>query len=159
MKKENILKIKKMEQQVTELTAGWQRTQADFVNYKKQSNEDRLQLIKSANLDLIYNLLPVLDNFKLAAEHTPNELKNNSWAEGIKQIERQLEIILESEGLSKISSLGEIFNPEIHEAVEEIKSDKPDGSIIFEVLPGYKYHGQVLRPAKVKVAKKLNPQK
>ena len=157
MKKENIYKIKKLEEQVAELTAGWQRTQADFINYKKQVSEDKVQSIKSANSDLIYDLLPVLDNFKLAATHAPADLENNNWARGIKQIERQLEIILENEGLTKIPSLGEHFNPEFHEAIEEIESDKEDGSVIAEVLPGYKYNGQILRPAKVKVAKKLNP--
>jgi molecular chaperone GrpE len=153
MKKENISKIKKLEQQIAELTAGWQRTQADFVNYKKQASEDRLKLIESANTDLIYSLLPVLDNFKLAANHAPKDLENNDWAMGIKQIERQLELILESEGLTKISALGEHFNPELHEAVEEVDSDKEEGTIAAEILPGYKFNGQVLRPAKVKVAK------
>lgn len=155
MKKENIDKIKKLEEQVVKLTAGWQRSQADFINYKKQSIKDGVRLINSANSDLIYHLLPVLDNFKLAATHAPKDLENNNWVNGIKQIERQLEIILENEGLEKISSLGEHFNPEIHEAAEEVESDKPEGSVVLEVLPGYKYHDQVLRPAKVKVAKKL----
>lgn len=159
MKKENLNKIKKLEQEILELTAGWQRTQADFINYKKQVTEDRAQLIKLANSDLIYDLLPVLDNFKLAANHAPADLENNDWGRGIKQIERQLEIILENEGLKKISTLGEHFNPEIHEAVEEVESDKPEGSIITEVLPGYKFSGQVLRPAKVKVAKRSNQPK
>lgn len=159
MKKENLNKIKKLEEQIAKLTAGWQRTQADFINYKKQVGEDRTQLIKSANSNLIYDLLPVLDNFKLAANHAPKDLENNDWARGIKQIERQLEIILANEGLEKISTLGDCFNPEIHEAIEEVESDKPEGSIVTEILPGYKYHGQVLRPAKVKVAKKLNPPK
>jgi len=156
MKKENLSKIKQLEKQIAELSAGWQRTQADFINYKKQAGVDRAALIESSNANLIYDFLPILDNFKLAATHAPKELEGNSWAEGIKQIERQLEMILESEGLSKISTLGEHFNPELHEAVGEVESAEPEGQIVSEILPGYKFNGQVLRPAKVKLAKKPN---
>ena len=89
MKKENVKKIKELETKITELTAGWQRTQADFVNFKKQVSDDRVNLVKSSNTDLIYQLLPVLDNFKLAADHLPKDLENNNWAQGIKQVEKQ----------------------------------------------------------------------
>jgi molecular chaperone GrpE len=94
-----------------------------------------------------------LDNFQLAAKHIPENLENDNWAQGIKQIEKQFEDILISVGLERIQSVGEHFNPEFHEAVEEIESDKPEGEIVEEVLAGYKFDGDVLRPSKVRVSK------
>ncbi|MCX6810767.1 MAG: nucleotide exchange factor GrpE, partial [Candidatus Berkelbacteria bacterium] len=76
-----------------------------------------------------------------------------NWAIGIKQIEKQFENILFENGLERIESVGQEFNPELHEAIEEIESDKPSGIIVEEILSGYKFAGSVLRPAKVKVAK------
>lgn len=141
---------------INELTNGWQRTQADFINYKNKVAEERSALIKLANLDLIYEILPVLDNFVLAAKHIPKELENNIWAEGIKQIEKQLESVLSGAGVSRIESVGTQFNPELHEVVAEVFSESPDGTILEEMASGYLFKGSVVRPAKVKIAKKKN---
>lgn len=153
MKKDDTKKIKELETKISELTVGWQRTQADFVNFKKQTADERIKLIRSAGVDIVDQLLPVLDHFQLAAKHLPKDLGGNSWAQGIKQIEKQFENILFENGLERIDSLGKEFNPELHEAVEEVESEKPSGIIVEEILSGYKYSDLVLRPAKVKVSK------
>ena len=153
MKKIDNKKIKELESKIAELTSGWQRTQADFLNYKKQAADERLKLISSAGADIVEQLLPVLDHFQLAAKHLPKELETDNWTQGIKQIEKQFENILSENGLARIDSVGQEFNPQIHEAVEEIESDKPAGTVVEEILSGYRYAGEVLRPAKVKVAK------
>lgn len=154
--KKNDPRIVELEQKIGELTAGWQRTQADFVNYKKQSAEDKVKYCRSANGNLVYDLLPVLDNFQLAAKHIPANLADDNWAQGIKQIEKQFEDILAQEGLERIETIGETFNPEFHEAVEHVESDKPEDEIVEEVLSGYKFDGEVIRPAKVKVSRGLS---
>ena len=146
-------KIIELEKKIAELTSGWQRTQADFLNFKKQSADDRINLISGASADLILDILPVLDNFQLAAKHVPKELKDNNWAQGVTQIEKQLELILENSGLSKIETIGVELDPELHEAIEEIESDKKPGTIIEEVLAGYTLNDNLIRVAKVKVAK------
>ena len=153
MKKQESKKIKELEVKVGELTAGWQRTQADFLNFKKQVSDERLRLINSAGADTIEQLLPVLDHFQLAAKHLPKNLQDDNWAIGIKQIEKQFEHILFENGLERIESVGREFNPEFHEAVEEVVSDQPMGIIVEEILSGYKFGGAILRPAKVRVAK------
>lgn len=153
MDKNQKKKVKELEGKIAELTTGWQRTQADFLNYKKQNADERLRLINSAGTDIVEQLLPVLDHFQLAAKHLPKNLQNDNWALGIKQIEKQFEGILFDNGLERIESVGQEFNPEYHEAIEEAKSDKLSGTVIEEILSGYKFAGQVLRPAKVKVAK------
>jgi len=152
MKKEKHPSIAELEHKISELTCDWQRTQADFVNFKNKAQEERAKICKKANADLVYELLPVLDNFQLAAKHVPKKLENDNWAQGIKQIEKQLENILAGLGLEKIESVGAHFNPEIHEAVEYIPSEKPENEVVDEVLSGYKFNGQLLRPAKVKVS-------
>jgi len=141
------------EQKIGELTIGWQRCQADFTNYRRQVEEDRKKLLKMANGDLMLDILPVLDNFQLAAKHIPAELENNNWAQGVKQIEKQLETILESEGLTRIETIGAEFNPHIHEAIEHVSSDQPEGIITEEISAGYKFDEEIIRPAKVKVSK------
>lgn len=163
MKKEKISKtdpqILELETKVAELAAGWQRTQADFVNFRRQAEADRQNLIKSANTDLILDILPVLDNFQLAAKHTPEELKNNVWAQGISQIEKQLESILSNIGLEKISAVGTQFDHNLHEAIESVESGQPEEEIVEEVQAGYTLNGAVIRAAKVKVSKGKNEQK
>jgi molecular chaperone GrpE len=146
-------KISELENEITELTAGWQRTQADFMNYKKNAAAERASLIKSANQDLIEEILPILDNFALAAKHLPAELENNTWAQGVKQIEKQLENVLKDEGLERIESVGNVFDPNRHEAVDQVESDRPEGEIVEEVSPGYRFNGITIRPARVKVSK------
>jgi molecular chaperone GrpE len=144
--------LKKLEEKIAELTNGWQRAQADFLNYKKQAAEDKINFCKNANTELIYELLPVLDNFQRAATHAPEELENDNWAIGIKHIEKQLENILSENGLEKIESKGQQFNPHYHEAIEHVESDKPEGEIVEEILAGYKFNDSIIRPAKVKVS-------
>jgi len=145
-------RIAELEQKLGELTAGWQRTQADFVNFKKQSADEKVKYCRSANANLVYDLLPVLDNFQLAAKHFPANLENDNWAQGIKQIEKQFEDILKEEGLERIETVGQTFNPEFHEAMEHVESDKPEDEIVEEVLSGYKFDSEVIRPAKVNVS-------
>ena len=146
-------KITELEQKIGELTAGWQRTQADFVNFRKQVEQDKAKWRQDVRADFICELLPILDNFQLAAKHAPAELENNSWAQGIKQIEKQLENLLTSEGLEKIESVGSEFNPHLHEAIEHIPSKEPENTVIEELCVGYTLNGEVLRSAKVKVSK------
>jgi len=149
-------KVIELEAKVAELTSGWQRAQADLSNYRRQADEDRKKLIKCANSDLVMEILPVLDNFQLAAKHVPQELEDNNWTKGIRQIEKQLENILAIEGLKKIETIGQEFDPQFHEAIEHIENERPEDEIVEEIAPGYLLHDDVLRPAKVKVSKGKN---
>lgn len=141
-----------LEQKVGELTAGWQRTQADFQNFRRQTEEDRKKLIRMANIEFLSNILPVLDNFQLAAKHVPAELESNNWVIGVKQIEKQLESILADSGLEKIATTGMQFDPNFHESIESIASDKPENEIVEEITAGYKFGDVVIRPSRVKIS-------
>ncbi|MFH1382455.1 MAG: nucleotide exchange factor GrpE [Chloroflexota bacterium] len=128
---------------------GWKRAQADFVNYKRRSEQEREELIKSANAALILALLPVLDDFERAWNAMPAEPEGTAWVEGAKLIERKLRTALEAVGLSQIEAVGKPFDPRFHEAVKQVEGK--EGIIIDEFQKGYKLNDKVLRPAKVTV--------
>lgn len=136
-----------------ELEALCKRIQADFENYKKRSQKEREEFSKYANVDLILQILPIMDNFQLATKHLPKELKDDNWAQGVLQIEKQFEQVLTAEGIEEIRSIGVQFDPYLHEGIEEVVSAKPKGEVTEEILRGYKLNDKVIRHAKVKVSK------
>ena len=136
-------------EQADNYLANWQRTQADFINYKKRSEQERLELSKMMKANIIYTLLPVLDNLERALEAVPPELGENSWVEGIKLTVRNFETILEAQGIVPLKSLGEPFDPRIHEAVRQDKGK--EGTVIEEIQKGYKLNDTLVRPAMVVV--------
>jgi len=129
--------------------AGWQRAQADFMNYKKRSEQEKQDLSKFANSVLILNLLPVLDDFERAFSSIPPKMGKLSWLDGIKLIERKLWAVLQAQGVSPIKALGEPFNPQFHEAVRQDKGQ--EGVVIEEVQKGYMIEDRVIRPTMVVV--------
>lgn len=143
----------KTEDELTEIKSLLMRVQADFDNYRKRTQKEKEDFALFLNGDLILRTLPVLDNFQLALKHLPKELEKNDWVKGIWQIERQLEQVLADEGAQKIPTVGQKFDPYVHEAVEEVPSPAPEGEITDEVLAGYRLGDKILRHAKVKVSK------
>jgi molecular chaperone GrpE len=129
--------------------AGWQRAQADFINYKKRAEQEKQDLSKFANSVLILNLLPVLDDFERAFSSIPPKAGKMSWVDGIRLVERKLWAVLQAQGVTPIKALGEPFDPQFHEAVREDKGK--DGIVIEEVQKGYMLEDRVIRPTMVVV--------
>jgi len=106
---------------------------------------------------LIMEILPIYDTFSLAVKYIPEDLKDKEWTKGVVQLKIQLENLLKDKGLEEIKSVGEKFDPELHEAVEMVSppagGEKSEGEILEEVQKGYKLNGMVIRTAKVKIAK------
>lgn len=140
--------------QAAEYLDGWQRTQAEFSNYKKRQEAERTQVRAFANANLLRKLLPIVDDFERAATTLPSDLAQLTWCEGIFMIRHKLDSVLESEGVKPIETEGESFDPRYHEAVthEEVPGYE-EGQIIGEVQRGYILDERVLRPALVRVAK------
>ena len=154
MKKEKKTTEEDLQAEFEELKSLLQRTQADFVNYRRRNEEDKATFVKCATSDIVEQLLPVLDNFALAAKHIPAELANNSWAQGVQAIEKQFEQILLTNGLEKVETEGKPFDPNLHEAVgEKHQKGAKSGVVISEEAPGYTLGGKLIRPAKVIVNK------
>jgi molecular chaperone GrpE len=147
-------KLEEAEKKAAGYLAGWQRARADFLNYKKEEVERMEVFLKYAVEEFILKILPVLDNFDLAEKKLPEDSKNSEDVKGLLQIKTQLSDFLKNEGVEEIKTIGEKFDPNLHEAVEEVESkDKDSGIIVEEVQKGYKINGRLLRPAKVKVVK------
>jgi len=129
--------------------AGWQRAQADFMNYKKWSEQEKEEAIKFANSGILVSLLPILDDLERAFASKPNRLNEHSWVDGMRLIDRKLRTVLEAQGLSPIEALGGPFDPYLHEAVRQDKGK--EGIVIEELQKGYKFRDKVIRPSKVVV--------
>ena len=129
--------------------ANWQRAQADFINYKRRTEQERQEASKFANATLILNLLPILDDLERALNSVPPQIAENDWTDGVRLIERNFRTVLEAQGLSPIQALGEPFDPNFHEALREDKGK--EGIVIEEFQKGYMLGDRVLRPSKVVV--------
>jgi len=129
--------------------AGWQRAQADFLNYKRRVEQEIAETGKLANANLVLNLLPVLDDLERALASVPEDVAEVSWVDGIRLIDRKLRGALEAMGLSLIKAVGEPFDPNIHEAVMQGRGE--EGMVIEEVEKGYMFQDKIIRPTKVVV--------
>ncbi len=130
----------------------WQRSAADFSNYRRRTDEERATVSQFSNAMLITKLLEVLDDFDRALENVPADA-HDPWIEGVKLVERKLRSVLESEGVTPIEAVGKPFDPNLHEAVaHEETTEYPDNTVIGEVQRGYRLHDRVLRPSLVRVA-------
>ena len=137
-----------------EYLAGWQRSRAELLNYKKEELERIGELIKYADTGLILKILPILDNFEIAEKKLPENLKNDENVKGLLLIKNQIQDFLKNQGVEEIKTIGEKFDPNFMEVVEEVEGKNVDSGIaIEEIQKGYKIHGRLLRPAKVRVAK------
>lgn len=138
---------------IDELENQLKRVAADFDNFRKRTEEEKRDLFKLAQANTLLELTPVLDNFRRATSHLPEHLKSDNWVTGVLYIEKQLEQIFEQLGVTKIKTVGEVFNPALHEALStEASETVPEHTIIAELESGYTLNGTVLKPAKVKVS-------
>jgi molecular chaperone GrpE len=146
--------LEKAQAQAAEYLDGWQRTRAEFSNYKKRQESDRAQMMAFASAAVLRKLLPVVDDFERAMATPPAESDCTTWFEGISLIKQKLNALVESEGVRPVETEGQAFDPRHHEAVTyEEAEGYEDGQIIAEVQRGYVLGERVLRPALVRVAK------
>ena len=130
-----------------------QRAQAEMVNFRRRTDEERIALGKYANERLINKLLPVMEELTLALNHADKVGANDSWLEGVKLIQRKLDNMLQSEGVTEIEALGTEFNPMEHEALGAVATaEHPSGYVAEVVRAGYRLHERVIQPAQVMVA-------
>jgi molecular chaperone GrpE len=129
------------------------RIYAEFDNYKRRTNKERIELFQTAGKDVILSLLPVLDDFERAKKAADSTSDVDAVKEGIDLIYTKFTQLLASKGLKSVSAIGEEFNVDKHDALTKIPVDdkKKKGLVIDEVEKGYELNGQVIRFAKVVV--------
>lgn len=141
------------QERIKDLQDRWHRAQADIANLRRRTEQERGDMEKFASMMLVAELLPVLDNFERAINTIPGDLAMLTWLQGVMLIERHFQAILERQGLQPIEAVGQRFNPQLHEAINEVQTaDHPAGTVVREYQKGYTMHGRVIRPALVEVA-------
>ena len=130
------------------------RAHAEFENVRKRLEKDKLDFIKYANEGFILDFLPIVDNLEMAEKYIKEAKDFKAVQDGVDMIQLQIQSFLKDIGLERIKTVGENFDPHIHEPIEtEEAKDKKDGIIVAELKPGYKFNGKLLRPASVKIIK------
>jgi molecular chaperone GrpE len=133
-----------------ELTDRVLRRQADFENYRKRAERDRSDFLQFAGMEFVRQMLPILDDFERALQ---TEAADRAYATGIELIYTRLFEALKKMGLEPMDTVGQTFDPNLHQAVERVEtSEAADQSIVGEFQKGYNFKGRLLRPAMVRVA-------
>lgn len=142
------------DEQLAELTADLQRLQAEFINFKRRSEEERTRAVSAGKEQAVIALLPVLDNIERAVAHEPEDIKDHAWVKGVSAVSKQLGSQLEAIGLVKVGVEGEPFDPEKHDAVAVDEGDGETEVVSAVLQTGYQFGDQIIRHAMVKVTKK-----
>ena len=129
------------------------RVAADFDNFRKRARRDVEDAEKRAKESLLKELLPVFDNLERAVAHAENAKDAKSVAEGVSMVLRQFLDSLGRSGIDRVKSVGQSFDPTVHEAIQQVESDEAPGTILNEVQAGYKLGDRLIRAAMVVVAK------
>ena len=142
--------LKKCQAELDDTTDRLKRIMAEFENYKKRSSKERENLYGSIIADIVEKMLPVLDNLEKAVEA---KTKDDNYKAGVELVLKQYQDVLTSFGVKKIETVGQTFDPEIHEAVSSVQDDKyGEKEIVQEYRTGYMVGNKVIRHAMVVVA-------
>lgn len=153
-------KLKKALEEKQEYLEGWQRSKADFINARKREEQGRADLVRFANEDLIFELLPALDSFSMAfADKDAWEKVDKNWRKGVEYIYGQLMSALEHAGLKQFDPKGETLDPAKHTALSAVPviDQSQDHKIVEVVQKGYTLYDKIIRPAQVKVGEFTAP--
>jgi molecular chaperone GrpE len=137
----------------------WLRLRAEFENFKRRAQKEKSDMMKFGNESLLRAMLPALDNLARAVEQGKSAKEIDTLLEGVEMTYRQFLSLLEKYGVTPIQAVGDIFNPEKHEALAQEENEQEPHRVIAEVEKGYLFHDRLLRPAKVIVSKGKTHQK
>lgn len=140
-----------LQQQIEELTTALQRERADATNLRRRHDEEIASLRTRVKAGVIEELLPVIDNFERALKHVPEELQGNDYIKGVQGVVKQFEKTLTDIGVERIKTVGEVFDPHLHEAVSMEEGAGQQEIVSEELQAGYKIGNDVIRHAMVRV--------
>jgi molecular chaperone GrpE len=143
--------IAELEQKIVELTDALLRERADAINVRRRAEDDKVKMASFYKAKVIRDLLPALDNLERALKHVPKDLAEHDYIKGVKNIARHFEQNLQSLGVEKIETVGQKFDPDLHEAIHMEEGDGDEEVVSEELQPGYKIGDEVIRHAIVKV--------
>ncbi len=143
--------LAELEQKIGELTEALQRERADAVNLRRRVEEERGKMANFYKAKVVRDLLPALDNLERALKHVPKDLASNDYVKGVQGVVKQFEQNLNQLGVEKIKTVGQVFDPELHEAIHMEDGEGNVEVVCEELQPGYTIGDEVIRHAIVKV--------
>jgi molecular chaperone GrpE len=144
--------VAELEQQLADLTDALQHERADAMNVRRRSEEEKARLGSFYKALVIGELLPVIDNFERALKHVPKDLEDNAFIKGMQSVVKQFGDTLAKLGVERIKTVGEPFDPRLHEAVSHEEGEGKHEIVNEELQAGYILNGEVIRHAMVKVS-------
>ncbi|MFT5179509.1 MAG: molecular chaperone GrpE [Candidatus Paceibacteria bacterium] len=142
--------LKNCKEEKQEYLDGWQRAQADSINLKKRLEQEKRDFAKYSTESFILEIIPVLDSFDMAfKDKVAWEKAPENWRVGIEYIYTQLKSTLENNGVRILSPLGETFDPNLHNSIENVEGE--EGKVMEVIQKGYELNDKLIRPANVKV--------
>lgn len=143
--------LQALQQQVAELTDALQRERADVINVRRRHEEQIAGLKDMVKANVVRDLLPVIDNFERALKHVPAELEGDDYIKGVQGVVKQFEKTMSDLGVERIKTVGEPFDPKLHEAVSMDEGDGTTEIVSEELQAGYKLGDEIIRHAMVRV--------
>jgi len=143
-----------LETKIAELTEALQRERADVINVRRRHEEQTANLRTAVKANVVRDLLPIIDNFERALKHVPKELERNEYIKGVQAVVKQFEKTLEDIGVTRIKTVGEVFDPVIHEAVSMEEGIGSVEVVSEELQAGYRLGDEIIRHAMVRVSMK-----
>jgi molecular chaperone GrpE len=143
----------KLQQELAELNDKYLRLAAEFENYKRRTNRERIELLQTAGKDIITSLLDVLDDADRASQSLEASDDPELIKQGVRLVFSKLRNTLQARGLKQMEALGTDFDPELHDAITEIPAPDKEGKVVDVVTPGYFLNDKIIRHAKVVVGK------
>jgi molecular chaperone GrpE len=137
--------------EIQQLQDRWLRTEAEIDNVRRRARRDMEENARFANQRLMVDLMEVVDNLHRALG-VANGAEATALVTGVQMVAHQLEEVLKRHGCERVVTVGAVFDPNLHEAIQMVPSDSPPGSVVQEVRSGYRLHDRLIRPAQVIVA-------
>lgn len=149
--------VQQLQDKVDELTSALQHERADALNVRRRAEQDKEKMASFYKVIILRELLPAIDNLERALKHTPKELANNDYVKGVQSVAKEFDNSLSRLGIEKIKSVGEMFDPHLHDAIGveggSSNSLSSEEVVCEELQAGYTLEDEVIRPALVKVKK------
>lgn len=140
-----------LELRIAEITDALQRERADSANIRRRHDEQMASLKNTVKANVVRDLLPVIDNFERALKHVPEDLESNEYVKGVQGVVKQFEDTLNSLGVERIKTVGQVFDPRLHEAIAMEDGNGTIEVVCEELQSGYALGEEIIRHAMVKV--------
>lgn len=148
--------LEELRTQIEAITEALQRERADALNTRRRADEERAKMGSYYKAQVLKALMPALDNLERALKHIPSDLTDHDYVKGVQGVAKQFQAAFDSLGVERIATVGEVFNPQLHDAVSMEEGEGEVEKVIEELQPGFRIGDEVIRHAMVRVRMEPN---